>query len=108
MSNTEATATPLQYRRMGGVALTLCIILFLAPNLTLGMILSFAQQYETLQNSGILEVSAASAGKTEIDMPFKNIYEARYAIIGVLYVVSWSLLAIVATISTRPRRSKTK
>lgn len=108
MSNTEATATPLQYRRMGGVALTLCIILFLIPNLTLGAMLSFAQQYETIQNSGILEVSAASAGKTEIDMPFKSIYEARYAIIGVIYVVSWSLLAIVATISTRPRRSKTK
>ena len=108
MSNTETTATPPRYRRMGGVALTLCIILFLMPNLTLGAILSFAQQYETIQNSGILEVSAASAGKTEIDMPFKNIYEARYAIIGVTYVVSWSLLAIVATFSTRPIRSKNK
>lgn len=93
---------------MGGVALTLCIILFLIPNLTLGAILSFAQQYETIQHSGILEVSAASAGKTEIDMPFKSIYEARYAIIGVIYAVSWSLLAIVATISTRPIRSKNK
>lgn len=108
MSNTEATATPPKYRRMGGVALTLCFILFLIPNLTLGAILTFAQQYETIQNSGILEVSAASAGKTEIDMPFKNIYEARYAIIAVIYVISWSLLATVATISTRPIRSKNK
>lgn len=108
MSNTNTPATAPKYRRMGLLALTICIALFLIPNITLAAMLGFAQQYETIQHSGILEVSAATNGQTESQMPFQNIYEARYAIIGITYIACWSLLAAIAFFSTRPTRSKDK
>lgn len=94
---------PKTYRRMGKIALTSIIALFFIPIIVTSIILNIAQRYENLHASGLLAVSSAY-GENPTHMPFQEIYDIRYVIIGAVFLTCWTLIPLITTLATRPRK----
>ena len=92
------------YRPIGLVALIASAVLFVSPLILTWVVLSISARYAEVRGSGIMEVTAAYEGGSADYSQFDAVYDARYAIIGGAFLVFWGLLALIITISTRPRK----
>lgn len=93
------------YRRMGKIALTAVIILAAAPFVVTAIVLTVAQRYESLRDSGLLSMSA-SYDTDPTHLPLQEVYDARYGIIGIVFLLCWILIPIITTLSTNPTPKK--
>jgi hypothetical protein len=93
------------YRRMGKIALTAVTILAVTPFVVTGIVLTIAQRYESLRDSGLLAMSA-SYDADPTHLPLQEVYDARYGIIGVVFLLCWILIPIITTLSTNPTPKK--
>lgn len=90
------------YRRMGWVGCLFAGLFFVLPFGVGWLVLSVAARYEQLVAVGVFRLQEAynpgvGSGAAELS----GVYEARYAIIGVVFLVCWVISAVITLVSTR-------
>lgn len=90
------------YRRMGWVGCLFAGVFFVLPFGLGWLVLSVAARYEQFVAVGVFKLQeaynpGAGSGAAELN----GVYEARYAIIGVVFLVCWVISAVITLVSTR-------
>jgi hypothetical protein len=90
------------YRRMGVVGCLFAGLFFVLPFGVGWLVLSVAARYEQLVAAGVFRLQEAynpgvGSGAAELN----GVYEARYAIIGLVFLVCWGVSAVITLVSTR-------